>query len=259
MHRVKVSDPVVWVEWSETHRVADEAWWVSLHSTHPTRIRFRTASPGACIRRGPCPLRSPRRRRYAEVMTQSIDTAAWDVMLVCRNGHVITDRLRSNPESDVVHCDRCGGATTLDRCPTCGHALPGRLPVPGLLPVGRPRPPAYCSLCGARLSRGPAAPRPPAPPVSALETMLHGCRAWSTNCSRLPRRDAPLPGRRPVRPGRRPPRRALLPLQFDAVRPRRPHADLRGGDAHRLPADVPRRRDATLALDRAKWTTTSSH
>jgi CRISPR associated protein Cas2 len=37
---VEVSDPVGWVEWSETHRVADEAWWVSLHSTHPTRIRF---------------------------------------------------------------------------------------------------------------------------------------------------------------------------------------------------------------------------
>jgi REase_DpnII-MboI/Uncharacterized protein conserved in bacteria (DUF2321) len=184
-------------------------------------------------------------------MTQSIDTTARDVMLVCRNGHVITDRLRSNPESDVVHCDRCG-ATTLDRCPTCGHALPGALPVPGLLPVGRPRPPAYCSLCGAAFpwTRRPA---PPAPPVSALETMLR----------RLPRVVHELLSRH----GERPPfrvadlydledlLRALLPLQFDAVRPLRRTPTYAAGTRTDFLLMSPAG-GRTLALT-AKWTTTA--
>jgi hypothetical protein len=145
----------------------------------------------------------------------TLETPARDVMLVCRNGHVITDRLRSNPGSEVVHCDRCG-AVTLDRCPTCGQALPGAVPVPGLLPVGRPRPPAYCSLCGAAFpwTRRPASP---APSVAALETLLR----------RLPRVVHELRSRH----GERPPfrvgdtydledlLRALLPLHFDDVRP----------------------------------------
>ncbi len=148
-------------------------------------------------------------------MSETIETPARDVMLVCRNGHVITDRLRSSPESDVVHCDRCG-AVTLDRCPTCGHPLPGGLPVAGPLPVGHLRPPAYCSLCGAAFpwTRRPAAA---ASPIAALETLLR----------RLPRVVHELRSRH----GERPPfrvadlhdledlLRALLPLQFDAVRP----------------------------------------
>jgi Uncharacterized protein conserved in bacteria (DUF2321)/REase_DpnII-MboI len=148
-------------------------------------------------------------------MNEIIGAPARDVMLVCRNGHVITDRLRHSPDSDLVHCDRCG-AGTLDRCPTCGHLLPGALPVPGLLPVGHLHPPAYCSLCGVAFpwTRRPA---PPAPPVAALESLLR----------RVPRVIAQLRSRH----GERPPfrvadihdledlLRALLPLQFDDVRP----------------------------------------
>src|SRR5262245_17206739 len=71
-----------------------------------------------------------------------------DVMQVCRNGHVVTDLLRSDPERGRSHCDRCG-AVTLTACPTCGKDLPGALVVPGLQPVGVERPPGYCSVCGA--------------------------------------------------------------------------------------------------------------
>ncbi len=148
-------------------------------------------------------------------MSDTLATSARDVMLVCRNGHVITDRLRTCPESEAVHCDRCGAAT-LDRCPTCGHALPGAVHLPGLLPVGHPQPPAYCSLCGAAFpwTRRPASP---APPVAALEGLLR----------RLPRVIRGLRSRH----GERPPfrvadlydledlLRALLPLHFDDVRP----------------------------------------
>jgi hypothetical protein len=70
----------------------------------------------------------------------SIVTSIQDVMQVCRNGHVITDLLRTHPECAQTHCDRCG-AVTLDCCPTCGHELPGAFVVPGLQPVGaRPAP-----------------------------------------------------------------------------------------------------------------------
>jgi hypothetical protein len=148
-------------------------------------------------------------------MSQITEPPVRDVMLVCRNGHVITDRLRHSPGADVGHCDRCG-AVTLDRCPTCGHALPGALSVPGPLPVGRSRPPAYCSLCGVAFpwTRRPA---PPAPPVAALDSLLR----------RLSRVVHQLRSRH----GERPPfrvadvhdltdlLRALLPLQFDDVRP----------------------------------------
>jgi hypothetical protein len=136
-------------------------------------------------------------------------------MLVCRNGHVLTDRLRACPQAEAVHCDRCG-AGTLDRCPTCGRALPGAVHLPGLLPVGPQLPPAFCSLCGAAFP-WTRRPGPAAPPVAALETLLrrlprvvHQLR--SRHGSRAPFRVADLYDLEDLL-------RALLPLQFDDVRP----------------------------------------
>ena len=139
-----------------------------------------------------------------------------DVMQVCRNGHVITDRLRSDPERALTHCDRCG-ATTLDCCQTCGRELPGAIVVPGLHPVGVRQPPCYCPTCGAAfpwtLRRRP----PKREAVSILETMLR----------RLPLVIRQLRSRH----GDRPPfrvvdehdledvLRSLLPLHFDDIRP----------------------------------------
>jgi hypothetical protein len=139
-----------------------------------------------------------------------------DVMQVCRNGHVITDLLRSCPERGLSHCDRCGTAT-LDRCLTCGTELAGAIAVPGLQPVGNRPPPLYCPACGAAFpwTQRPAALAPPA--LACLETLLR----------RLPRAVRQLR----VRHGDRPPfrvgdekdledlLRALLPLHFDDVRP----------------------------------------
>jgi hypothetical protein len=93
-------------------------------------------------------------------------------MLVCRNGHVITDRLHASPEQRLTHCDRCG-ATTLDRCPTCGRELPGAVLGPGPVPVGSRRPPQYCLVCGAAFP-WTQRPRPTATgtPVGTLESLL---------------------------------------------------------------------------------------
>jgi hypothetical protein len=148
-------------------------------------------------------------------MNDTIDPAVSDVMLVCRNGHVITDRLLSHPESALRHCDRCG-AGTLDRCPTCGRRLPGALPVPGLQPVGHREPPAFCSVCGAAFpwTRRPARP---APTVAALETLLHRLprvvhELRSRHGDRAPFRVADLCDLEDLL-------RALLPLACDDVRP----------------------------------------
>jgi len=144
------------------------------------------------------------------------DEAPHDVMQVCRNGHVITELLHTYPERGLSHCDRCG-AETLQRCPTCGGALPGASLVAGLVPVGHSRPPQCCSVCGAAF---PWAERPAA---AALEpgAVLDGC------LRRLPRVVRQLR----TRHGSRPPfrvedvhdledvLRAVLPLFFDQVRP----------------------------------------
>ncbi len=147
---------------------------------------------------------------------QSMPGAVRDVMQVCRNGHVITDLLRANPDSGRARCDRCG-ALTLDRCPTCGRDLPGALDTP-FRPVGGGEPPAFCADCGAAFPwtrRRGLRPEPEA--LDKLEQLL----------KRLPKVARELRSRH----GNRPPFRiaevrdvedlvrALLPLQFDDVRP----------------------------------------
>src|SRR6266540_5279718 len=77
-----------------------------------------------------------------------VEPSAQDVMLVCRNGHVITDLLRANPDLSLGHCDRCG-AVTFDRCLTCGQELPGGHGLQDIVPIGERRPPQYCAGCGA--------------------------------------------------------------------------------------------------------------
>jgi hypothetical protein len=74
--------------------------------------------------------------------------SARDVMQVCYNGHVITERMHSRPEDRHNHCPQCG-AGTLHQCLTCGADLPGAITVPGVVPVGQARAPEHCIRCGA--------------------------------------------------------------------------------------------------------------
>ncbi len=145
-----------------------------------------------------------------------IETSERDVMQVCRNGHVITDQLRSRPESGLSHCHRCGAAT-IDHCETCGREVPGALAAAGLRPVGARQPPHYCPTCGAAFPWTKRQRPPRTEPLAVLENVLR----------RLPRVIRQLR----VRHGDRPPfrvldeidledlLRALLPLHFDEVRP----------------------------------------
>ncbi|HTU90919.1 MAG TPA: DUF2321 domain-containing protein [Gemmataceae bacterium] len=139
-----------------------------------------------------------------------------DVMQVCRNGHVITDLLRTCPERSLTHCDRCG-AVTMDRCQTCGHQLPGAFIVPGLQPVGARPAPHFCSMCGAAFPWTRQRRPPKRESLALLENLLR----------RLPRVIRQIR----VRHSDRPPfrvtderdledlLRALLPLHFDDIRP----------------------------------------
>jgi hypothetical protein len=139
-----------------------------------------------------------------------------DVMQVCRNGHVITDLLRTSPERALTHCDRCG-AVTMDRCQTCGHELPGAFVVPGLQPVGVRPAPHFCAMCGAAFPWTRQRRPPKRESLALLDNLLR----------RLPRVIRQLR----VRHGDRPPfrvaderdledlLRALLPLHFDDIRP----------------------------------------
>jgi hypothetical protein len=102
-------------------------------------------------------------------MLTSIDSTL-DVMQVCRNGHVVTDRLRSHPESGRTHCERCG-APTLDSCPTCGQALPGAGQTDGLVPIGLSPAPGHCLECGAEFPWS-RRPRATSPKLVLLEALL---------------------------------------------------------------------------------------
>jgi hypothetical protein len=104
------------------------------------------------------------------MLTDADSVAAHDVMQVCRNGHVITDRLRSDPQSGRNHCDRCGAAT-LTRCGTCGADLPAAAALPGLVPLGTWPAPPCCPTCGAVFPWA-RKPRPGREPVAALEALL---------------------------------------------------------------------------------------
>jgi REase_DpnII-MboI/Uncharacterized protein conserved in bacteria (DUF2321) len=139
-----------------------------------------------------------------------------DAMQACRNGHVITDLLRTCPERGLTHCDRCG-TVTMDRCETCGSDLPGAVVVPGLQPVGVRPAPAFCSACGAAFPWTKQRRPPKRESLVILDNLLH----------RLPLVIRQLR----VRHGDRPPfrvmdekdledlLRALLPLHFDDIRP----------------------------------------
>jgi len=78
-----------------------------------------------------------------------------DTMLVCANGHVITDRLSLHSRLDQGFCQRCG-AQAFSKCPSCGRAIPGAVLSPGQMltqfvgipPYIETLRPKFCASCG---------------------------------------------------------------------------------------------------------------
>ncbi len=68
-------------------------------------------------------------------------------MLVCENGHVLTDRLERS-SNDSKYCNTCG-ARTISVCPGCGAKIRGDLIDSGVVCIGfTPIAPKYCPECG---------------------------------------------------------------------------------------------------------------
>jgi hypothetical protein len=75
-------------------------------------------------------------------------SSSYYTMLVCENGHVITDCLERSTCDDKF-CDKCG-APTISSCPTCGAKIRGDRKDSGIFVVGYVTPaPKYCPECGA--------------------------------------------------------------------------------------------------------------
>jgi hypothetical protein len=140
-------------------------------------------------------------------------TTLRDLMLVCRNGHVITDRLRERPDLRLPRCDRCG-ADTLDRCETCGHLFGGANPVPGFEPVATHPPPRMCTTCGTVFPWAlPDAP-PSDEPLERLERLLRRLPLVARELGRRERAPLTIRDERDLDDLVR----ALLPIHFDDVR-----------------------------------------
>jgi hypothetical protein len=149
-------------------------------------------------------------------MHESITKPFRDTMLVCRNGHVLTDLLHSESSTGAGNCPRCGAAA-LSHCLTCGQPIAGGALVPGLTLLGRGTPPDYCSGCGAPFPWKTLDDSCRPDPIRKLERLLR----------RLPRVARQIRNRQ----GNKPPFRieeqqdledltaALLSLDFDDVRP----------------------------------------
>jgi hypothetical protein len=79
---------------------------------------------------------------------------AWDVALVCLNGHLLNDRSRGNPAGNALGCAICG-AEAISACPGCRECIPGFYYAQGrpFEPAGSSsallaKVPQYCQSCG---------------------------------------------------------------------------------------------------------------
>jgi len=130
-------------------------------------------------------------------------TLTQDRLLVCRAGHLITDRLNARPDLRLPRCDRCG-ADTLDRCDTCGTLLAGARPAHGLEPIGLRLPPV-CTTCGAAFPWAKLDDPPADEALAKLEHLLRRLPRVARELRPAPDLDALV--------------RALLPIHFDDIRP----------------------------------------
>lgn len=68
-------------------------------------------------------------------------------MLVCENGHVLTDCLERS-SNDTPYCSKCG-AKTISKCSSCGAKIRGDLRESMVLTMRMTSAPKYCPECGA--------------------------------------------------------------------------------------------------------------
>ena len=84
-------------------------------------------------------------------MTRDSQHVAWDVALICQNGHLVNDRSRGNPAHNAPRCSICG-AETIAACPGCREPIRGfyyqQPDHPGSQGTPLGKVPQYCDACG---------------------------------------------------------------------------------------------------------------
>ncbi|MGR5971172.1 DUF2321 domain-containing protein [Bacillus cereus] len=75
--------------------------------------------------------------------------AGYDTAQICKNGHVITNRLEDSPEHSQSYCSKCG-EETITCCLNCSAKIRGKYHVPGVavLSTKQMKAPRFCYQCG---------------------------------------------------------------------------------------------------------------
>lgn len=72
---------------------------------------------------------------------------SYDVALICKNGHIINSRAKTQPQRNTKYCSKCG-AETIDRCVKCSTEIRGYHYIPRGISLSPTKPPQYCHNCG---------------------------------------------------------------------------------------------------------------
>lgn len=70
-----------------------------------------------------------------------------DNALICENGHMINDSMRTYSEYNKKFCDECG-AKAISNCPECSAFIKGREHMDNVIDCFPTPVPKYCSECG---------------------------------------------------------------------------------------------------------------
>lgn len=70
-----------------------------------------------------------------------------DNALICKNGHVVNDSMKTNPKYNSKYCENCG-AETISACTNCNTPITGKEYIENYIDCSEMSAPKYCKHCG---------------------------------------------------------------------------------------------------------------
>lgn len=70
-----------------------------------------------------------------------------DCSLICENGHMVNDSMRTYPKYNKNFCTKCG-SKAISNCPECNSFIEGKEYMEGVIDCFPTTVPKYCSGCG---------------------------------------------------------------------------------------------------------------
>lgn len=70
-----------------------------------------------------------------------------DIALICENGHIVNDSVKTYPEDNSEFCQECG-AKNISNCPSCGKLIDGKRHTEDCIAFDSIELPKYCKHCG---------------------------------------------------------------------------------------------------------------